>query len=189
MEFCCGHEATNVSTCCANGGAFSVPVGQIVLRPYQFSSYLATSTSVSAASVSTPSTAYSTPSTTYSTLSTSSSSSGQSSHVSSENKKSLAIGLGVGLGIGIPFLLLLSALVFLGLQLKRQNKNRAPPDGAPPMVSEGLPMTDSYPPVVEFAERQKLGVRNELDSQRTGLRGELDSQNQQVYEAPNQGNR
>ena len=75
MEFCCGHMATNVSTCCANGGAFSVPVGQIVLRPYQISSYLASSTSISAASVSTPST-------TYPTLSTSSSPSGQSSQVS-----------------------------------------------------------------------------------------------------------
>jgi hypothetical protein len=49
VEFCCGHEATNVSTCCANGGAFSVPVGQIVLRPYQLSSYLAPSPSISAA--------------------------------------------------------------------------------------------------------------------------------------------
>lgn len=171
VEFCCGHEATNVSTNCANGGAFSVPVGQIVLRPYQLSSYLATSTSSSPASGSTPST-------TYSTLSTSSSSSGQSRQVSFENKKSLAIGLGLGLGIGIPFLLLLSALVFLGLQLKRQNKNRAPPGGAPPMVSERLPMTNSYPLDVEIAGRQKVGVRNELDSQ-----------NQQVYEVPNQGNR
>ncbi len=136
--------ATNVSTCCANGEAFSIPVGQIVLRPNQVSSYLAPSTSIRAASVSTPST-------THSTLSTSSRPSGQSSPVSSENKKFLAIGLGVGLGVGITFLLLLSALVFLGLQLKRQNKNRAPPAGGPPMVSEGLPMTNPYPPVVEVA--------------------------------------
>ncbi|PMD20531.1 hypothetical protein NA56DRAFT_704336 [Hyaloscypha hepaticicola] len=162
VEFCCGHEATNVSTCCANGGAFSVPVGtdcfETVSAFELFGNFDIHS-------------------------------SGQSIQVSFENKKSLAIGLGVGLGVGIPFLLLLSALVFLGLQLKRQNKDRATPGGAPPMVSEGLPMTDSYPHVVEFAERQKLGVRNELDSQRTGLRGELDSQNQQVYEVPNQGNR
>ena len=166
MEFCCGHMATNVSTCCANGGAFSVPVGQIVLRPYQLSSYLATSTSISEASVSTPST-------TYQTLSTSSSPSGQSSQVSSENKKSLAIGLGVG----IPFLLLLiGALVFLRFHLRRQNQNRASPDGVPPVAGEALPMTNSYLPVVEMEGRQ-----------RTGLRSELDSQNQQVYEVPNQG--
>jgi hypothetical protein len=158
--------ATNVSTCCANGGAFSVPVGQIVLRPYQISSYLASSTSISAASVSTPST-------TYPTLSTSSSPSGQSSQVSSENKKSLTIGLGVG----IPFLLLLiGALVFLRFHLRRQNQNRASPDGVPPVAGEALPMTNSYLPVVEMEGRQ-----------RTGLRSELDSQNQQVYEVPNQG--
>lgn len=170
MEFCCGHMATNVSTCCANGGAFSVPVGQIVLRPYQISSYLASSTSISAASVSTPST-------TYPTLSTSSSPSGQSSQVSSENKKSLTIGLGVGLGVGIPFLLLLiGALVFLRFHLRRQNQNRASPDGVPPVAGEALPMTNSYLPVVEMEGRQ-----------RTGLRSELDSQNQQVYEVPNQG--
>ena len=170
MEFCCGHVATNVSTCCANGGAFSVPVGQIVLRPYQLSSYLATSTSISEASVSTPST-------TYQTLSTSSSPSDQSSQVSSENKNSLAIGLGVGLGVGIPFLLLLiGALVFLGFQLKRQNQNRAPPGGITPVAGEALPMTNSYLPVVEMEGRQ-----------RTGVRSELESQNQQVYEVPNQG--
>jgi hypothetical protein len=170
VEFCCGHMATNVSICCANGGAFSVPEGQIVLRPDQLSSYLASSTSISAASVSTPSTPYP-------TLSTSSSPSGQSSQVSSENKKSLAIGLGVGLGVGIPFLLLLiGALVFLGFQLKRQNQNRASPDGVLPVAGEALPMTNSYLPVVEMEGRQ-----------RTGVRSELESQNQQVYEVPDQG--
>lgn len=169
--FCCGHVATNVSTCCANGGAFSVPAGQIVLRPYQLSSYLAPSTSISVATGSTPST-------TNPTSSTSSSSSGQSSQVSSENNKSLAIGLGVGLGVGIPFLLLLiGAMVFLGLQLKRQNHNRAPPVGVPPVASGELPMSGSYPPGVEIAGRQRMGLRTELDSQ-----------NQQVYEMLYQGN-
>lgn len=152
--------ATNVSACCANGGAFSVPVGQIVLRSFQISSYLASS---SYTATSGPSTAAGP------TSSTSSSSSGSST---SSNSKTLALSLGVGLGVGIPVaLLLIGALLFLGLQLKRQNNSPAPP-----MASGAPPMTGSYPPGVEIAGRQKMGVRNELDAQG------------QVYEMPYQGN-
>lgn len=116
MSYCCGPDPTS---CCQNGGAFQIPVGQIVLRPVQLlASSSGSSTSTATGSTLTPSTRTS--------LSSTSMPTNPAAPANGSSSKSLA----VGLGVGIPFgLILIGAILFAAFELRRFNGSRAGPVG------------------------------------------------------------
>ena len=127
VEYCCGTDSS-AATCCTNGSAFSVPVGQIILRTSISGTLIATTvtglTSVPASPM-TSTASLTTTSLNYSSLKSSypsSTSNASTVTPTSSIEKSNAITLGLSVGLGLPLALaFLGLFLFLIIELRRHN--------------------------------------------------------------------
>jgi hypothetical protein len=116
--YCCGTD--NVTDCCNNGRSWTVKVGAPIGPPigataWQLPPWKYVADAINSSSSGVPS---------------ATASGGSASDTSRKDDSGSKLGIALGLGLGIPLgLMILGALVFVGLQLRNQNKYNNTPKG------------------------------------------------------------